>query len=192
MKIIIDSVVLEEDGFTLQEFSVLLYYIGGGKGILNEELCNALWDKGFLVKDIEGYILDNNKLSQIQDWMSRSNIQGSVGDRLTILADRMRAEYPEGKKPGTIYYWKDSTQVIAKRLSLFMRKFSDKYSDDQIVAATRDYVKSHNGDYTFMQLLKYFIYKKGEDAGEYNSQLMSYLNNAGQDNTNSDWRDSVR
>ena len=40
-----------------------------------------------------------------------------------------------------------------------------------------------------MQLLKYFISKKEAKNGELveNSQLMSYIENAGQDNYNNNW-----
>ena len=62
MKFVIDSDIIAKDGITIQEFSVLLYYIAGGVGMLNETLCDSLWNKGFLIKDIEGYILDNNKI----------------------------------------------------------------------------------------------------------------------------------
>ena len=58
MRFAIDSDVIAKDNITIQEFSVLLYYIAGGVGILNESLCSSLWNKGFLVKDVEGYICD--------------------------------------------------------------------------------------------------------------------------------------
>ena len=192
MKIVIDSQVLEKDGFTLQEFAILTYYIGGGKGILNEELCNALWNKGFLVKDVEGYLLDNNKLGKIQQWMADSNLDTSKKSRLEVLAEKMMEVYPSGKKNST-QYWRDSVKIISQRLAVFLKKFEvdpNAYSDEDFVKATEEYVRTFNGEYTYMQLLKYFIFKKNDD-GIYESQLINYLSNKGQENTNS-WRDNVR
>lgn len=193
MKFTIDSNVLEQEGFTMQEFSVLLYYISGGKGVLNEEICFDLWNKGFLVKDVEGYLLDNNKISVIDNWIAMSSIPKNSTNRLSSLADKLRALYPEGKKTGTNYYWRDSNKIITQRLAMFFKKYEDKYSDEEIINATSEYVKSFNGNYQYMQLLKYFIYKRGSEAGEETSQLLSYLENAGQEEALSDsWRDSVR
>ena len=193
MRFTIDSDILEHDGITMQEFSVLLYYISGGKGILNEEICSALWDKGFLVKDADNYFLDNNKISLIDSWIAMSSVPKNGADRLSVLADKLRALYPDGKKAGTNYYWKDSNKIITQRLAMFFKKYEDKYSDEDIIKATTEYVKSFNADSQYMQLLKYFIYKRGSDSGEESSQLLSYLENAGQEEAiNNSWRDSIR
>ena len=195
MKITIDSAILEKDGFTLTEFSVILYYLSGGKGILNEDLCNSLWNKGFLVKDIEGFIIDNNKLSMIQDWMARSGLTNDDKNSIKDLAIQLRGVYPSGKKAGTSYYWKDSSSLVEQRLTVFFHKFPEakKYSNEEIVKATDEYVKSFNGSYQYMQLLKYFIFKREGENGIYTSQLLSYLDNKGQvDAQNESWRMSVR
>lgn len=45
IKIAIDTSVLKDTGISIAEFTVMLYYILGGKGILNKEICSALWEK---------------------------------------------------------------------------------------------------------------------------------------------------
>lgn len=192
MKFVIDSDIIAKDGITIQEFSVLLYYIAGGVGMLNETLCDSLWNKGFLIKDIEGYILDNNKISLIENWATQSSMTSSTNDRLESLASKLRDLYPSGKKAGTNYYWKDSVALISQRLAMFFKKFGDKFTDEQIVQATRGYIESFNGNYQYMQLLKYFIYKRGVEKGEETSQLLSYIENNGQVDANDSWMDNVR
>lgn len=192
MKFVIDSDVIAKDNITIQEFSVLLYYIAGGVGILNESLCSSLWNKGFLIKDIEGYMLDNNKISLIESWAAQSSVVSSTKNRLESLASKLRDLYPSGKKAGTNYYWKDSVALISQRLAMFFKKFGDGFTDKQIIQATKGYIESFNGNYQYMQLLKYFIYKRGVEKGEETSQLLSYMENNGQVDTNDSWMDNVR
>lgn len=185
MKFSIDSSVLEKEGLSMQEFSVVLYYLSGGTGILNEEMCKALWNRNILQKVINGYRLNPHITPTIRAWVAFSDSSVPNSKELSELADSMRALYPEGKKPGTSYYWRDSTKIITQRLAVFFKKYSRRFSNEEIIEATRAYVNSFNGNYQYMQLLKYFIYK--DDL----SQLLSYLENAGQDNFQRDWADRV-
>ena len=105
--------------------------------------------------------------------------------------------YPNGKKGGTQYYWRDSTNVIAKKLKAVIKKYGDCFTDEQAIDATKRYVASFNGNYQFMQLLKYFICKNVVKGGEVEeqSQLLSYIENAGQsDNAQQeiDWETELR
>lgn len=118
-------------------------------------------------------------------------------DRFTNLANKLRDLYPEGKKPGYQYMWKDSTSVIANRLKKFVLKYAD-YTDEQIIDATKRYIASFNGNYQYMQLLKYFIWKNKISGAEYQngvlvgevepqSQLASFLENSEEAHTNNNW-----
>ena len=192
MKIVIDSSILEKEGFTMQDFAVILYYLSGGSGVLNAELCDSLWNRGFLIKDADGYIVDNNKYSTIESWLSASTLSASNKDDLTTLADTLRNIYPAGKKSGTNDYWRDSTKIISQRLAMFFKKYGDKYTNEDIVKATQNYVTSFNGNYQYMRLLKYFIYKKDREAGDETSQLASYLDNAGEESLQDiDWTSNL-
>ena len=192
MKIAINSEVLAKDSITMQQFAVLLYYLADGTGVLNEEICKYLWYRGFLEKKDgeEGYFINANLLYQIQGWIASSWASPESVDRFTRLANQMREKFPTGRKEGTNYYWRDSEKVISQRLSIFFKKYGSNYTDEQILEATDRYIESFNGNYSYMQLLKYFIYKR-LDSGEEVSQLQSFLENAGQDEVG-DWRDSVR
>lgn len=120
-------------------------------------------------------------------------VPNSDEDRYDKLAKKMQELFPEGKKPGTKLMWRDSQAIIAKKLKAVVKKYGAKFTDEQALEATKKYVESFNGDYQFMQVLKYFISKRNQITGEETSQFLSYLENAGQEDANNDsWRDSVR
>ena len=117
-----------------------------------------------------------------------------IQDRFENLATQLRYLFPEGKKAGTAYMWRDSVPLITKRLKAFIKKYGDNYTDKEIIEATKKYVESFNGDYRYMQLLKYFILKRvNTQDGEIEdtSQLLSYLSNTGEDLTD-DWNTSLK
>ena len=121
----------------------------------------------------------------VESIMAESNVGTTTDDRFTILANKLRELYPAGKKPGYAYTWRDSTSCIVDRLKKFVMKYGD-YSDEEIINATKRYVNSFNGNYQYMQLLKYFIWKNKVSGGELvdgrlvgevekQSQLAAYL-----------------
>lgn len=115
------------------------------------------------------------------------------GDRFANLAKKMQELFPKGKKPGTNLMWRDSQAIIAKRLKAVVKKYEINFTDEQALEATKKYVESFNGDYRFMQVLKYFISKRNTIGGEENSQFLSYIENAGQEDINDiSWRDNIR
>lgn len=124
---------------------------------------------------------------------SEFSLPNSEEDRFDKLAKQMWELFPEGKKPGTNLMWKDSKPMIAKRLKTLVKKYKVDFTDEQALNATKKYIESFNGDYRFMQVLRYFIWKRDNDTGTETSQLLSYIENAGQqDISDEDWRDEVR
>lgn len=125
-----------------------------------------------------------------------SEFKGDKGidtDRYDELADKLRELYPKGRKEGTSYLWRDSHAKIANKLRTLVKKYNFKFTDEQAISATKRYIESFNGNYSYMQLLKYFILKKDKDTGEENSQLMSYIENEDcTDAANDDWMNEVR
>lgn len=148
-------------------------------------------------EDIEGYCLRNEDLNKyylsqrgvnlVEDIFLKSEFTDkSVNISIEELAEKLREIYPKGKKPGTAYMWRDSTALIVKRLKAFFKKYG-KFDDEAIIDVTKKYVESFNGNYTYMQLLKYFIFKDEE------SQLLSYLSNPEDiDNDNNDWQSILK
>lgn len=129
--------------------------------------------------------------------MADSNVSEESGDRYTVLADKLREIFPAGKKPGYAYTWRDSTSCIADRLKKFFLKYGE-YTDEQVIQATKEYVASFNGNYQYMQLLKYFIWKnkvtgeevvRGRIVGEVErqSQLAAWIEDSEDKAVNNDW-----
>ena len=123
-------------------------------------------------------------------------ISKAIGEDLNTakyVANKMRELFPEGRKPGTTYYWRDSTPIIAKKLKTVVEKFNTQFTEEQALDATRRYVESFNGDYRFMQLLKYFILKTDRATGDIRSDFLSLLQNPdAEDSLNDNWLNEVR
>jgi hypothetical protein len=131
---------------------------------------------------------------------SSSNVASE--ERCVKLAEQLREIFPAGKKPGYAYTWRDSVSCITDRLKKFFMKYGD-YPDDRIIQVTKDYVASFNGNYTYMQLLKYFIWKnkttgeqvvRGRVVGEVEkqSQLAAWLEDTPDKSVNVDWDIELR
>jgi len=206
MKIIIDTDKIEETGLTIDEcmYLVSLYF----KKKIELSTFKSLCNKGMIQYDFisRGYA-ENVKINQyginvIEALVLNSEIQqlvpveNELKDRFVVLADKLRELYPKGRKEGTAYQWRDSTNIIALRLKNLVRKFKVDFTDEQAINAVKKYVNSFNGNYRYMQLLKYFISKRttGIDGStEDNSQLLSYIENEGQeDNISNDWTTELK
>lgn len=110
-------------------------------------------------------------------------------DGIKELADKLRSIYPEGKKAGTSYYYRCNRADIVRKLKSFFRRYGE-YTPEQIIEATQRYVDSFNGNYTYLRLLKYFIWKDENKDGEVLSisQLADWIENKNETNaTNPDW-----
>lgn len=197
MKLFIDTDTIKENGISIQAFGMLFSLYNSEKLKSNEDLIDELNQKGLImryspkefqhnpieisrngVEMFEGIILDGEYKKNKKE------------DRFNILADKLRELYPEGRKEGTNYYWRDSTKIIARKLKALDKKYGVDFTDEQAINATKRYIDSFNGDYTYMQLLKYFIMKNVLKDGELEetSQLLSYIENENQvNNTNTDW-----
>lgn len=156
---------------------------------------NQLYDRRFpMPKDIE--------LSQVVKHTIESiladNNNYRTEEKLRALANNLRNLFPAGKKPGYAYLWRDSESCIVDRLKKFFLKYGDNHTDEEIIDATKRYVASFNGNYQYMQLLKYFIWKnkvtgeevvRGRIVGEVErqSQLAAWLENTEDKSSNHDW-----
>ena len=105
------------------------------------------------------------------------------------LADKLRNVYPSGKIYNTNYYYRCNRQDIINKLKTFFKMYGTKYTDEQIINATRKYIKSFNGNYTYLKLLKYFIWKDERLKGESVQSLLADFieNESSEDITNDDW-----
>lgn len=198
MKLCIDADLCKKNKIPISTvlFIAALYL----KSEITEETFDDACKRGFL--EYDGFDLMRQPInlkitkkgeeyleSLILDSKNKSKIDTA---RFDALADKLRELFPEGKKAGCSLMWRDSTQTISKKLQAFVKRYGDNYTDEQIIAATKRYIQSFNGDYRYMQVLQYFIWKRITEDGEseYKSQLLSFLSNEEKD-TKEDWTSTL-
>lgn len=148
------------------------------------------------------YVSINVTGEHIVESLMASSVNVASEERCTQLAEKLREIFPAGKKPGYAYTWRDSVSCIADRLKKFFMKYGE-YTDEQVIEATKAYVASFNGNYTYMQLLKYFIWKnkvtgeevvRGRIVGEVEkqSQLAAWIEDTPEKSTSVDWDIELR
>lgn len=196
MNISINQSILDKYGMSIEEFLVLYLC---SKDFDIEEIIKSLINKGFANRNLYNKVtavISNNTKELISSILIDSD--KSVIDKdeeFNRVAEKMKEVFPDGRKPGTTYYWKDSTAVIARKLKTLVAKFNFKFTEEQAITATKEYVKSFNGDYQYMQLLKYFILKTDNHTGELRSDFMSIIENGNQQDNlglNDSWLTEIR
>lgn len=166
-------------------------------GSSTDETYKSLIDKG-LISKANGSLYELDKkfhasdkgMGLIDELLADSEEDIVLKEEEIIgLANKLREIYPEGKMPGTSYYYRCNKADIIKKLKSFFRRYGN-YSTEQIIEATQRYVDSFNGNYTYLRLLKYFIWKDENKDGEtlQISQLADWIENKESINqVNSDW-----
>ena len=188
----------QQNGITIDE--PLLMLVLHNKANL-EGAERALIQKGLITAERNdlfqqvGWRLTNKGTEVLDSVIMDSDKEQEPQDRLIQLATKLKEIFPKGKKDGTNYYWADGVALIVRRLKLFFKKYGNKFTDEQIIQAAEKYVQGFNGNYQYMRLLKYFIFKEkvganGEVEGD--SELISYIENAGQEeDLRNDWTSSL-
>lgn len=192
MKLTIDQTVLDKNGLTLEEFLVL--YLGA-KDVDIESVSQSLIAKGLADKDLfsNGKIVVSDKIKDLISTISIDSDKNVIDkdSEFMKLATELREIYPAGRKDGTTYMWRGTTAEVAKKLKTLVVKYGYTINREDVLKATKEYVNSFNGNYRYMQLLKYFILKSVRDADgnvDIKSELMSLIENSGQiDAQRDDW-----
>lgn len=188
----------QQNGITIDE-ALLMLVIHNKVDLERAE--KALIQKGLITAERNdlfqqiGWRLTNKGTEMLDSVIIDSDKQQEPQDRLNLLATRLKEAFPKGKKDGTNYYWADGVALIVRRLKLFFKKYGNDFTDEQIIQATEKYVQGFNGNYQYMRLLKYFIFKEkvganGEVEGD--SELISYIENSGQEeDLRNDWTSNL-
>ena len=192
MKLTIDQTVLDKNGLTLEEFLVLFL---GAKDVDIESVSQSLIAKGLADKDLfsNGRIVISDKVKDLVSTISIDSDKNVIDkdSEFMKLATELREIYPAGRKDGTTYMWRGTTAEVAKKLKTLVVKYGYTINREDVIKATKEYVSSFNGNYRYMQLLKYFILKSVKDADgnvDIKSELMSFIENSGQlDKQKEDW-----
>lgn len=173
MKITIDTDVLAKEHLTLQQFLVLLI---AHKNVDYKKTMDGLIESNIAQKDLYNpysiVLSDNirNDITRILVDCDKNVVESKID--FESVAAKMRDMYPNGYKPGTTHPWRDSVAEITKKLKTLVSKYHFQFTEDEALAATREYLDNYKSDNKFMKLLKYFILKTDNDAAG-NKQIKS-------------------
>lgn len=202
MRYVISTKVLKDKNLKEEEvLVVLLIRVCDDIPGLLERLSN----KGYIKKNDDlfgkGYQINETFLDRVRAALLSNDPDVPKEDVLDNLASKLMELYPRGKKAGTTSYWRGNKKEIREKLQKFYKLYGNRFTDEQIIEATRKYVASFNGNYSYMRVLKYFIIKdeKTENSeGRYSinqvSDLATLIENAGQENgsLDNDWSAELR
>lgn len=187
MNITINDDVCTKYGLSLPELLVILAL----KSDKLENTIASLESKGAIVSDVfEGYLVTQRWDDVASSILLDSDKDRQNPDRIANLATKLMEIFPKEKKSGTNHYFRGNTKDITLKLKKFFKLYGNKYSDEQVLNAAQAYVSSFNGNYTYMRILKYFIWKddkKMHEDGKFyieeTSDLASWIENAGSENS---------
>lgn len=184
--ITLDRKACEKHGFSPGE--ILMLMACGNTGNPGRTM-RELVEKGLLSAkrdDSGGYFLTEKGNDLLTDILTSKPGESS----LISLAKKMKEIYPKGTKVvgDKAYYWTDSPKLIERRLKVFFKLYGE-YPEEEILDATRRYVRSFHGDHETMKLLKYFIFREkgfGTGLSDPSSDLLNFLENK-EEMTNGNW-----
>mgnify|MGYP004591026151 CR=1 FL=1 len=173
MKITIDEDACKKSGLSLPEVLVITLI---KTGVHIQGLLSTMIKEQKIVEEntLYGikYLVTQRWSEECDKVLLSADKEVPKEDRIQNLAKQLMDLFPKGKKAGTSQYWKGNTRDITLRLSKFFKLYGNKYSDEQIITATKNYIDSFNGDYRFMRVLKYFIWK---NVNKINSEGVNYI-----------------
>ena len=179
MKYIIDEKVCEKHNLTITEVLCLLF-LKSCDGNYSDVVSKLIKEE----KIIELNTPDSNNIDylyltphwddEVSSIILESDNSVPDKDRIENLVNKMRELFPKGMKIGNSA-WRGNVRELKLRMQKFFKMYGD-YSDEAILKATKAYVDSFNGNYTYMRILKYFILKSEikqhqNDVGEVVSQV---------------------
>lgn len=198
MKIVIDEAVCADYNLSMPEVLALTLV---RTGVDIPQLMVELEGKGAIVKEgmFSNYLVTLGYSERVDSIILDSDDNKQPNDRLASLATALMEVFPAMKKGGSSQYFRGNKKDITLRLKKFFKLYGNKFTDEQIVGAATKYVESFHGNYTYMRVLKYFIWKderKTDSEGklyvEEISDLASFIENEHGDHCNAvDWTSSL-
>lgn len=197
MNYTIDEDVCEKNGIDIPTvLALLLVKTGVDINVLFKELVEKKLLMGTTFKD---YYLTQKCDDLICNILLDSDKSKQPLDRIENLALKLMEVFPKEKKAGTCHYFRGNKKDISLRLKKFFKLYGNRYTDEEIINAAKEYVKSFNGNYSYMRILKYFIWKderKMDSDGniyiEEISDLATCIENKGQDYSNDNWTSTLK
>ena len=179
MKYCIEENVAKRHHLSINELLGLMLFKNGCNP---QQLINRMLERELIVQDMFGnYNVTMHWDDELQKVLLESDVEVPKDNDLNYLVGQLREIFPKGIKTGSAA-WRGNKREITLRLQKFF-KIYDKYTDEEIISATKKYVESFNGNYTYMRILKYFILKDEVKVGEEGkyveqvSELANFLEN---------------
>jgi len=184
MKITINSTECSKNKLSINE---VLIAIAIKNSIQPETAIKALEEKGIINKLEEEYYITTKGKETIDEILEKSLVNDDEKTWLENLAKEYRMKFPEGKIPGTPYYYRGSTKEIVGKLKRFLIDNKLDFTEENkkaILEAAEKYNRIKDEDPKFRMTAKYFISKQkpvtdeeGVTHIEETSELLSYLEN---------------
>lgn len=176
MKYCIEENVIQRHHLSINELLGLMLFKNGCNP---QQLINKMLERELIVQDMFGnYIVTQHWDDELQKALLESDAEIPKDNDLNYLVGQLREIFPKGIKTGSAA-WRGNKREITLRLQKFF-KIYDKYTDEELISATKKYVESFNGNYTYMRILKYFILKDevkiDEDGNRYVEQVSELAN----------------
>lgn len=179
MKYIIDEKVCEKHNLTITEVLCLLF-LKSCDGNYSDVVSKLIKEEKIIElnipnsNNVDYLYLTSHWDDEVSSIILESDNSVPDKDRIENLVNKMRELFPKGMKIGNSA-WRGNVRELKLRMQKFFKMYGD-YSDEAILKATKAYVDSFNGNYTYMRILKYFILKSEikqhqNDLGEVVSQV---------------------
>lgn len=198
MKYTIDEDVVKSSKLLMPEILAILLLKTGCRV---SRLLLDMKHKGIISRDDDGnYCITSHWDDEACRILLDSEPTKEPEDRIENLAVKLMEIFPKQKKLGTCHYFRGNKKDTTLRLKKFFKLYGTKYTDDQILEAARKYVASFNGNYAYMRILKYFIWKDQRKINEEGisyieeiSDLASYIDNDdASDEHSADWTSTLK
>ena len=181
MKITINTDILKRHGLSLGEFLVLLIsHYGESYTDAYDSLVNkGLADKN-LFKEFNPVLSDNTKNLVARILLESDEKVINCGIDIDALAEKLQQVYPNGIKAGKTYLWRGDKDEIAQKLRILIAKYDFQFTEEEAIAATKEYVESFHSPYQYMHTLKNFLLftkKLAQGHYEMESQFMTIIEN---------------
>ena len=192
MKITVDESVCLKHKMTPHEVLLSLVIRSMGRSETLKKTLDNMLAREIIVEKGGVYMVTQHWSDVVDEVLCDSGGQVEKTDEeLRELAIKMRELYPEGRMLDkftgmpTSYYFRCNVPEITRRLKTFFTRYGNRYTDEEILDATKKYVASYNGNYQQkgFRLIKYFIFKddvkQGPDGNyvEPLSPLLDFLEN---------------
>jgi hypothetical protein len=176
MKITINTEVLKKHKLSLGEFLVMLigYYDIDIHDCHNCIIKKYLAEKN-LFKDSSIILSDNSKNLVARILMESDERAINSGIDFEKLATELQEIFPDGIKAGKTYSWRGTVEDIAQKLRVLVVIHGFKFTPEEAISATKEYVSSYEPPYQHMHTLKNFLLF--QNKGEMESIFMTIIEN---------------